>query len=322
MADIEGQNASVTVGDFLEAAREKVSLELVSGEAGLSRPVTEAAINRPGLALTGFFQYFAHKRIQVFGLAEHAYMESLAPEAVKASLETFFEQPIPCLVISRGREVAPEIIEISERSGIPVLRSELITKDFINGATIIMENLMAPRTTTLGTMVEILGMGVMIEGRPGIGKSETSLALVKKGHALISDDVTALRVDSSGHVVGSAIAATRFHMEIRGLGIIHVPSLFGVASVRESKRLDMVVTMTDDLAKFESDRSGQLRLTKKVLGVDVPHVYIPVAAGREIANVVEAAALDQKLRMLGHDAAKELDLSLIAAMSEGQDVSE
>ena len=322
MSDIIGEPVPVTVGDFLEAAEDSQSLELISGESGLSRPVLEAAINRPGLGLTGFYQYFAYKRLQVFGLAESAYLQSLSTAEMRSSLELFFSEKVPCLVVTRGRKVDPEIIRISETVNIPVFGSKSITRDFVNGSTIIMENLMAPRVSVLGTMVEILGIGVMIEGRPGIGKSETTLALVKRGHALVSDDVTALRLDSAGHVVGSSLDATRFHMEIRGLGIIHVPSLFGVASVRQTKRLDMIITLTDDMARFEQDRSGQTRQTKKVLGVDVPHVYIPVAAGRDLANVVEAAALDQKLRALGHDAAKELDEKLISAMSKGQDVSE
>jgi HPr kinase/phosphorylase len=205
---------------------------------------------------------------------------------------------------------------------VPVLRTKMITKHFVNAATILMENLMAPRTNLQGTMVEIMGIGVLLEGRPGMGKSELALGLIRKGAALVADDITALRVDSAGAVLGSAMGVTRYHLEIRGLGIIHVPSLFGVASVRGEKKLDLVVTLCEPRDFEQEDRSGHSRRTRAILGVSVPQVLIPVTPGKDLANVVEAAALDQKLRELGHDAAKELDATLIAKMTGGQIGSE
>jgi HPr kinase/phosphorylase len=198
----------------------------------------------------------------------------------------------------------------------------LIIKHFVNAATIVMENLMAPRTVMQGTMVDILGIGVLLVGRAGVGKSETALALIKKGHSLVSDDVTALRLDSSGAVVGAPVGVTRYHMEIRGLGIIHVPSLFGVASVRNEKKLDLIISlcMTDRVSS--EDRSGQAANTQTVLGVEVPTIEIPVAPGRDVANIVEVAALDQMLKRLGHDAAKELDERLIAVLAGGNKADE
>jgi HPr kinase/phosphorylase len=172
-----------------------------------------------------------------------------------------------------------------------------------------------------GTMVELMGIGVMLEGRPGIGKSEAALGLIKKGHALVSDDVTALRLDSAGNLIGAPVSVTRYHMEIRGLGIIHVPSLFGVASVREEKKLDLVATLFDPGTRQDEDR-GDGRTDREWLGVKIPQVLIPVAPGRDIVNVVETAALDQKLRRLGHDAAKELDEKLVAMLTRGDAVSE
>jgi HPr kinase/phosphorylase len=198
----------------------------------------------------------------------------------------------------------------------------MITKHFINAATILMENLMAPRTTIQGTMIEIMGIGVLIEGKAGMGKSETALSLIRNGAALVSDDITALRLDSAGHIVGSPVNVTRYHMEIRGLGIIHVPSLFGVSSVRGEKRLDIVITLCAPGTHEEDDRSGGSRNTLRMFGVEVPRLFVPVAPGRDLANVVETAALDQKLRTLGHDAAKELDEKLMELMSKGADVSE
>jgi HPr kinase/phosphorylase len=164
-----------------------------------------------------------------------------------------------------------------------------------------------------------MGIGVLIEGKPGMGKSESALGLIRRGHALVSDDVTQMRLDSSGHLIATPVDVTRYHMEIRGVGIIHVPSLFGVASVREEKRLDLVATLCMPGTKDEEDRSGQTLHTREILGVPVPQMFLPVAAGRDLTNIVETAALNFKLKRLGHDAVKELDEKLVRLMSEGRE---
>ncbi|MCE9614183.1 MAG: HPr(Ser) kinase/phosphatase [Lentisphaerae bacterium] len=312
----------VPVSAFLETGRQELELELVAGESGLQKPILEAALNRPGLALSGFFAYFAYKRIQVLGMAEHAYLASMTAAERTKRLREFFSKRIPCVIITRNRKIFPEFSALAEEFGVPVLRSRQITMHFINAATIIMENLVAPRMTVQGTMVEIMGIGVLIEGKPGLGKSETALGLIKKGHSLVSDDVTALRLDSAGAIIATPVSVTRYHMEIRGLGIIHVPSLFGVTSVREEKRLDLVATLYESGTMEEPDRSGQFRPVRQILGMDVPQVLIGVKPGRDLANLVETAALDYKLRRLGHDAAKELDEKLMALMSAGRAGSE
>lgn len=313
---------SVPVSSFLEKGKEPLSMELAAGASGLSRYITEAAINRPGLALSGFFQYFPHRRIQVLGLAEYAYLSSLSETDRENRLHDFFEKKMPCVVVARNKKLFPKIIALAEEFRVPVLKTKMITKYFVNAATIIMENLMAPKMTIQGTMVEIMGLGILIEGKPGMGKSETALGLIKKGHALVSDDVTALRLDSAGSVIGSPVSVTRYHMEIGGVGIIHVPSLFGVTSVLEEKKLDLVATLCKPGTEEEEDMSSDSSRTRELLGVQIPQVFIPVVPGRDLANIVETAALDQKLRRLGHDAEKELDEKLIDLMSEGKDASE
>ena len=305
----------VTVDDFLKAGGKRLGLELVTGEAGMGRRIDEAAMNRPGLALTGFYQYFAPRRIQILGHSEMAYLASLSEAEREQRIKALFAHHVPCVVLTRRHRVLPELQKWAEEYKTCVLRTGLVTKHFMNGATIVMENLMAPRTVLQGTMVEILGVGALIVGKPGIGKSETALALIKKGHCLVSDDVTSMRRDSSGAVFGSPVGVTRYHMEIRGLGIIHVPSLFGVASVRNEKRLDLVVSLIPADAITSEDRSGQSPLKRSILGVDIPCIEIPVAAGRDVSNIVEVAALDQMLKRLGHDAAKELDEKLISVIS-------
>ena len=322
-AVLDGKHVQpVTVREFMDAGAQALKLELISGETGLKKRIREAAINRPGFALAGFFKYFAHKRIQVFGYAEHAYLESLSETERISRFREFFQQKIPCVVATRHKKMFPEVQELAAEAGIPLFRSPMVTKDFVNAATFIMENLAAPHMKVQGTMVEIMGIGVLIEGKAGLGKSETALALIRKGGALVSDDITALRVDSAGSVIGSPINVTRYHMEIRGIGIVHVPSLFGVASVREEKRLDLVATLCDPAELEEMDRSGQVQLTRTILGVKLPHVFVGVAPGRDLGNVIETAALNQKLRRLGHDAAKELDERLVALMTGGAAGSE
>ena len=168
-----------------------------------------------------------------------------------------------------------------------------------------------PTTRYQGTMVDIMGIGVLIEGEPGVGKSETALGLVTRGYSLVADDLTELRRVSSGEVLGSAIDVTRYHMEIRGLGIIHVPSLYGLAAVRREKRLDMIVRLERAMSQADEERTGLEQRTREILGMAIPHYTIPVAAGRDITNIVEAAALNFRLKQLGHDAAKELDQRLM-----------
>ncbi len=309
---------AITVAQFLEAGREQLSLQVIAGAAHLQREIEEEALNRPGLALAGFFQYFAHRRIQVMGLAENAYLKSLAVPERKDRITQFFQRQIPCVVIARSRQAFPEMKDLADAHRVPVLKSSMITSRFINAATIIMENLMRPRVRAQGTMVDIMGIGVLLEGTPGVGKSETALALIERGHSLVADDITVLRRDSSGVIIASAVEITRYHMEIRGLGIIHVPSLFGVASMRSEMKLDMIIRLHRPDPSVEDDRTGLAPQTRDVLGVKIPVITVPVAAGRDLAHVVEVAALNQKLRQLGHDAAKELDEKLVGILTKKQ----
>lgn len=322
MSDAAVEKTVATVDDFLKAAKTRLELELVAGAAGLNRRIEEAAINRPGLALTGFFQYFAHRRIQTMGHAEMAYLASLPEKERRERLKQIFMRHVPCIVVTRRHRILPELIELAEEFKTCLLRTPAITKHFVNGATVIMGNLLAPHMVMQGTMVEIMGVGVLLIGKPGVGKSETALSLIKKGHCLVSDDVTSFQVDSSGDVIGSPIGVIRYHMEIRGLGIIHVPSLFGVASVRNEKKLDLVINLCSPEMIASEDRSGQMSENRNILGVNIPSIEIPVAPGRDVANIVEVAALDQMLKRLGHDAAKELDEKLISVLAKDDKTDE
>ena len=308
MADSDKPVALTTVKKFLEAGRKRLSLAIVAGEGGLDRPIREPALNRPGLALAGFYKYFPVKRIQLIGYAEFSYIMALDPRVRAERMERLFATRVPCIVYSRRRKPGELAVALAEKYSVPLLRTQMITGLFANAATILMEELSAPRMRIHATMMEVAGIGVLIEGAPGIGKSETALGLIKRGYALVADDCTELKPSSDGTLIGSAVPLTQFYMEIRGLGIIYVPSIFGVAAVRGEKQVDLVVTLRrqgecDD----EIDRTGESVLHRTFLGVEVPQVIVPVAPGRDLVNIVETVAQEFKLRLSGQIAHVDLD---------------
>ena len=303
---------AVTVRDFYDYGCSSLRLKVVSGEEHLDRAIPEEALNRPGLALAGFFQYFAHRRIQVIGLAENSYLKSLNEPDRLTRLQHFFEKQIPCVVVTRNRHASADALRLAKQHRVPLLRTSMITSRFINEATMIMENLASPQIRVQGTMVDVMGVGVLIEGEPGIGKSETALALVERGHSLVADDITVLRKGGWRGIVGTSVDVTRFHMEIRGLGFIHVPSLFGVASMRNEASLDLIIRLERLRPGADLDRTGLDQKSRPVLGQDIPLITLPVAAGRDMSQIVEVAALNQKLKGLGRDAAVHLNETIVA----------
>lgn len=312
------RRVSVSVGSFYKRGATDLKMDLIAGHGGMERPIPEASINRPGLALAGFYEHFGPRRIQLIGAAEHAYLSHLSEGVRVRRLEHLFNAGIPCVVIARHKPLFPEIPGMAEHHGVPVLRTRMITRHFSNMATLIMEDLMAPRAKVQGTMLEVAGLGVLIEGHAGVGKSETALGLIKRGHALVSDDVTALKRESHGRLLGAPVGVTRHHMEIRGIGIIYVPAIYGVASVRGEKQLDLVVTLRkQDEVEGSLDRSGEIQLFRELLGVRVPQVLIPVAPGRDLVNIVETAAQEYKLRLGGQVAVRDLDERLKATLQKG-----
>ena len=310
---------SLTVGKFFADHGQALELELIGDSAGMERPIAEPTINRPGLALAGFFRYFASKRVQVAGHAELSYLRSLPAEERATRIESLFEQRIPCLVIARGLPLPTGLLEVAAKSETPVLRTPLVTMKFINSATIALEDEFAPVASEHGSMVDIMGMGVLIRGASGIGKSECVLGLIERGYSLVSDDITRFRNLEGRKLIGNSKELTRFHMEVRGIGIINVASIFGAGSVRPEKRLDLIVTLKDWHDVEEIDRLGLDRDTYEILGIPIPHVTIPVRTGRDLARLVEVAALNQKLRGMGHDTAQEFNDRLLRAMKPAKD---
>jgi HPr kinase/phosphorylase len=307
---------AITVKTLWEEGADILSLSIIAGEQYLDRKLPETTMNRPGLALTGFFQYFANQRLQIFGLAEFTYLKSLPQEEKMKRLVELFEQQIPGIVVTRNRKAPREILDLAEEYKVPVMRTPMVTMNFVNECTVILEKLTAPQERIQGTCMELMGIGVLLRGAPGIGKSETALSLIERGYSLVSDDVTEVRRTTRGRLVCWANEVTRYHMEIRGLGIIHVPSLFGVAAIRRQTELDLVIDLKPPTG--DEDRTGVHPDMIDIMGVKVPCITLPVRSGRDMANIVEVAALNQKLKELGHDAAKELDDKIINRLTRGR----
>jgi len=304
----------ISVGNFFANHAEHLSLRLEGAAVGMDRLIREPTINRPGLALAGFFSYFAGKRIQVMGSAEFSYLRSLKAAVMRQRLKTLFERKIPCLVVARNFVPSPALLEIADKHETPVFRTPNITMKFINAATIALEQEFAPSTSEQGSMVDIRGVGALVRGKSGIGKSECVLGLIERGYSLVSDDITRITLLEGRELVGMCSDLTRYHMEVRGIGIVNVATTFGAGSVRPNKRLDLVVTLKDWHEVQNIDRVGIDRETYDVLGVQIPHVTIPVRTGRDIARLVEVAALDHNLREMGHNSASEFNDRLIHAM--------
>jgi HPr kinase/phosphorylase len=305
----------VTVERFYTEHAGPLELNLVAGAAGLKRFIREPTVNRPGLALAGFTKYFAGRRVQVVGNAESHFLKSLHPDARKKRYETLFSHKIPCMVYCRNFHPDRYLLALAEEREIPIFKTPQITMKFINLATLALEMMFAPHGSEMGSMVDILGVGVIIRGESGIGKSESVLALIERGYSLVSDDVTRVTLVDGREVIGTSAEITRNHMEVRGIGIVNVAAMFGVRSIRREKKLDLIVTLKEWKEVDDVDRLGMEDRYVKVLGVDVPEIIIPVRPGRDLARLIEVAAFQAKLKASGYNPAKELNDRLIAKMA-------
>ena len=305
----------VTVERFYAEHASALQMHLIAGAKTLQRVIHEPTVNRPGLVLTGFTKYFANKRVQVVGNAEAFYLKSLSAQERAARCAEFFSHRLPCVVFSRNLRPDRQFLKAAKAVDVPIFQCPLITMKFINLATLALEMMFAPRGTEMGSMVDILGVGVLIRGESGIGKSECVLALIERGYSLVADDVTKVTLIDGREVMGTSAELTRNHMEIRGIGIINVAAMFGVKSIRKEKRVDLVVTLKGWNEVQDVDRLGMEQETVKILEIDVPHITIPVRPGRDLARLIEVAAFQTKLKMSGYNPAKELNDRLLRQMT-------
>lgn len=309
------QRDIVTVERFYTKQADPLGLKLAAGAGGLKRIIREPTVNRPGLLLTGFTKYFAYKRIQVLGNADVYYLRSLSAEQRQLCYTKLLSFKIPCLVFSRDLQPDKYLLKAAEAADVPVFQTPLITMKFINLATLALEMMFAPRGTEIGSMVDILGVGVIIRGESGIGKSESVLALIERGYSLVADDITKVTLVDGREVVGTSAEVTRDHMEVRGIGIINVAAMFGVKSIRHEKRVDLVITLKSWNEVADVDRLGLEQEYVKILGIDIPHITLPVRPGRDLARLIEVAAFQAKLKSAGYNPAQELNDRLISRMA-------
>lgn len=302
---------SVTLREVID----DFQLEIVSGHNTIDDiAITTSDINRPGLQLTGYMENFGNDRIQIVGMVETSYMEGMSSEDRYKNLEEFFKLGFPCVVVTRGLDVFEEMICVSSQYQIPILRTKDITSNFVSGLIKYLNVQLAPRIVRHGVMVEVYGEGILILGESGVGKSETAMELVKRGHRLIADDVVEIRRVSDTTLLGTAPDIIRHFVEIRGIGILDVKNLYGMGAVKVQETVNLIIHLELWDKNKSYDRLGIDEEYTDILGIRVPSLTIPVRPGRNLAIIVELAAMNNRQKSMGYNAAKVLNERINARM--------
>ncbi|HET7553454.1 MAG TPA: HPr(Ser) kinase/phosphatase [Gemmatimonadaceae bacterium] len=313
--------APFTVARMLDLMRDTLQLDVVTtAESGLDRVITTNEVSSPGLVLAGFVERFPAKRMQVFGETEMTYLASLSADKQGHVLELFFSFDVPCAVVTKGIRVPARMIEIADSHGICVLSSPLKTTEFYRRVKPALDEEFAPTTTLHGSLADVYGVGLLFVGKSGIGKSECVLDLVERGHRLVADDLVIATRRGNDVIIGRGHELQRHHMEIRGVGLIDIPSIFGVRSVRQQKRIEVVVRLEHWEHADSADRTGLDGATTKILDVEIPRVTIPLNPGKNITVVAEVIAMNHLLRFSGIDPAEAFNQRLIGRMRAAADV--
>ena len=292
----------------------EMELTVLSPSSATEWDVRSAELNRPGLQFVGYFDFFAHERPQVIGKVEMAYLDSLSDEVRVERLQRFFAYDMPCIIICRGMRPPEELLTMAKEHDVPVLATEMVTTKFFMRAINYLGRELAPRSTLHGVLVDVYGVGVLITGESGVGKSETALELVKRGHQLVADDVVDICRVNDNRLVGQSPENIRHFMEIRGIGIIDIRAMYGVSAVMTNRSIDMVIHLEPWKEKKSYDRLGLSEDFTTIMDVKVPQIVLPVRPGRNLAIIVEVAARNFSLKQMGYSAAKELDRRLTEMM--------
>jgi HPr kinase/phosphorylase len=304
----------LTIQDLLNDAEYGLDLTLLAGDGGLSNAVGTPRIQKPGLALAGFTEHLHTDRIQILGNTEISFLRSLPEEASRRHLQELCAFPIICFVVTMALDPPEYLVRAVEKAGIPLLRTSHLTSTFISLLSKYLEDRLLPVTHVHGVLVDVLGVGVLLLGKSGIGKSECALDLILRGHRLVADDVVRIRKKMPATVVGSATEPLQFHMEIRGLGIINIRDLFGVSAIREKKMINLVIELVEWDAGQEYDRLGIDEEKYSILDAELRYLKIPVRHGRNMTSIIEVAARNFLLKGMGHNTAREFDEHLLERM--------
>jgi HPr kinase/phosphorylase len=306
---------SFTVLDLLDLdLKEQNALDLrcIGGRKGLPREITVPDLNRPGLALSGFFESFAWQRIQIFGRGENAFLKKLEDEGKTESLEKLFSYPIPACIFTHNLAPGRNFFRLAEAAGCPLLQTDLPSSEFTSRVLRVLTDIFAPQTSLHGVLVEVYGIGILITGDSGVGKSETALELIERGHRLVADDVVEIRCVNGSILMGQgANKVIGHHMEIRGLGIINITHLFGVGAIRDKKQIQLVCGLEEWDPEKVYDRIGTAEKTTEILGVRVPMLEIPVKPGRNVPIIIETASMNERLKKMGYHSAKEFNQNIL-----------
>ena len=306
----------LTVRDLMEA----LPLETVGEGYGLSRPVRSPEIHRPGLALAGFLQYYPAERVQVLGRTEMAYLSSLDRQGLRERVGAMCSyEDTPCIVVTRHLEIDDAIASLARQGGIPLLWTKLSTPKLVAQLTTLLELRLAPETLVHGVLVDVYGIGILMTGSSGIGKSETALELLKRGHRIVADDAVEIRQTSEDTLVGSAPPLLQHLLEIRGLGVLNAMTLFGAGAVRTHKKIEMIIELEAWQDQRSYDRLGLDEAKKKILDLELTSLIVPVRPGRNLAVIIEVAAMNQRLKRMGYNAARELSEKLLSTMKEANE---
>lgn len=295
----------VTVADLLEACAAAWKLTVLAGEAALANAVSVPRIQKPGLAFAGYLPQIHPERIQVVGATELRYLATLRPTAARRAVERVCAEPIACFIVTNGASPPAYFLAAAERHQVPLLATPLSSSGLIRSVTAWLEERLAPRTLLHGVLVEVHGLGVLLLGKSGIGKSEAALDLLSRGHRLVADDVVEVHVAGPGRIVGCGAELIRHHMEIRGLGIINVQDLFGILATLREKEIQLVAEMIEWSQEDATERLGLEDETHAILGMALPRVRIPIRPGRSVATIIEVAVRNQVLKGLGRHTARE-----------------
>ena len=310
------------VRDLLERKGDPLQLEALTGEVGLERIIPTPEASSPGLALAGYTKRFAAHRMHVLGETEITYLASLGAAERRASLETFLRFDLPCVVISKGQDPPPELLELARAQGVPVIRTKLKTAEFYRRLKPFLDEAFAPNTTVHASLADVFGVGLLFLGRSGIGKSECVLDLVERGHRLVADDIVHVTRHGNDVLIGRGHELARHYMEIRGVGLIDIRALFGVRAVRQQKRIEVVVQLDDWDATREYDRTGLDGQTTQLLDITLPLVTVPLNPGKNLTVICEVVAMNHLLRYSGVDAARTFNDRLLKRLAERRELQE
>ncbi|MEO8138401.1 MAG: HPr(Ser) kinase/phosphatase [Gemmatimonadota bacterium] len=309
---------SISLRDLLARTGDPLQLEPLTGELGLDRPIPDPEVASPGLALAGFTSRFMPRRLHVLGETEITYLNSLEAPERRSRLEQFFQFDLPAIFVTKGQAVPEDLLDLARVRGVPLLLSQLKTAEFYRRIKPIVEEAFAPRTTLHGSLADVYGVGLLFIGQSGIGKSECVLDLIERGHRLVADDVVQVTRRGSDILIGQGHELAAHHMEIRGVGLIDIPALFGVRAVRQQKRIEVVVQLEAWENAQDADRTGLHTLETTILEVSLPRVIVPLNPGKNITVIAEVVAMAQLLRYSGVDVAAAFNERLIRQMKHKQ----